>query len=163
MEGGELELITSPSPFSFSSRRLFVRSLEPKSHLMVTSLSSLDIQTTLVTSVKVCRSSQEVSPLEEMEADPVHSFLPFVSSSSALRFLQDDTVPWHRVLAATGKISHRGDNGEGAERQRRALEAEGVEVEDEPGGGGGGKVNLRTWGWFPTVDAVDGDGDEVEE
>ncbi|KAL7417828.1 6-O-methylguanine DNA methyltransferase [Mrakia frigida] len=80
----------------------------------------------------------------------------------ALRFLQDDAVPWHRVLAATGKISHRGDNGEGAERQRRALEAEGVEVEDEAGGGGGGKVNLRTWGWFPDVDAVDGDGDEVE-
>lgn len=81
----------------------------------------------------------------------------------ALRFLQDDTVPWQRVLAATGKISHRGDDGEGAERQRRALEGEGVEVVDEPGGGRGGKVDLKTCGWFPAVDAVDGDGDEVEE
>ena len=34
-------------------------------------------------------------------------------------------VPWHRVINAKGRISHRGDVGR-AEEQRRRLEAEGV-------------------------------------
>jgi methylated-DNA-protein-cysteine methyltransferase-like protein len=83
---------------------------------------------------------------------------------SALRFLQDDTVPWWRVLSASGKISPRGDAGEGADRQRRVLEDENIEVVDDPGGSGhGGKVDLRRYGWFPDVeDELDGDGDRVE-
>jgi methylated-DNA-protein-cysteine methyltransferase-like protein len=37
-------------------------------------------------------------------------------------------VPWWRVINAQGGISLRGGFGEGAERQRDLLEAEGVEL-----------------------------------
>lgn len=41
-----------------------------------------------------------------------------------LRALPEDTqLPWHRVVAATGKLSLRGD---GAKQQRARLETEGV-------------------------------------
>lgn len=43
----------------------------------------------------------------------------------ALAALQDDDVPWQRVINAQGRISHRGDLVR-AELQRRLLEAEGV-------------------------------------
>ena len=43
----------------------------------------------------------------------------------ALAALADPTVPWHRVINAQGRISHRGDLIR-AESQRRRLEAEGI-------------------------------------
>lgn len=49
----------------------------------------------------------------------------------ALAALDDPGVPWHRVINAAGRISHRGDLVR-AELQRRRLEAEGL-VFDESG------------------------------
>ena len=43
----------------------------------------------------------------------------------ALAALNDDRVPWHRVINAQGRISFRGDVVRGA-AQRALLEAEGV-------------------------------------
>ncbi|PCH39060.1 MGMT protein [Wolfiporia cocos MD-104 SS10] len=68
----------------------------------------------------------------------------------ALKFLSGDgieTVPWHRVVSASGAISSRGPGTDGAQRQREELEAEGVEV--VIGRTGEMRVDLRTWGWFP--------------
>ena len=68
----------------------------------------------------------------------------------------DPPVPWQRVIASSGTISSRGPGTDGAQRQREALEAEGVEVTD--GRTGEMRVDLRTYGWFP--DALEGQGDE---
>lgn len=38
-----------------------------------------------------------------------------------MKFLQDETVPWQRVVGATGSISERGDDGAGAARQAQRL------------------------------------------
>jgi methylated-DNA-protein-cysteine methyltransferase related protein len=48
----------------------------------------------------------------------------------------DEPVPWHRVINATGRISHRGDVGRAAEQQRM-LEREGVTFDAH------GRVDLR--------------------
>lgn len=81
--------------------------------------------------------------------------LPFrLASPAALKHLQDETVPWQRVLSSTGQISSRGDGGPGAERQREALEAEGVEVTGRPGELG--RVKLNDWGWFPETVELEG-------
>ncbi len=59
----------------------------------------------------------------------------------ALRALPDEldgSVPWHRVVAAGGRISPR--PGPGAELQRRLLRREGV-------GFARGAVDLRRHGW----------------
>ncbi|KAF5349935.1 hypothetical protein D9756_009283 [Leucocoprinus leucothites] len=72
----------------------------------------------------------------------------------ALKFLNPDTnppVPWHRVIGSGGTISSRGPGTDGASRQRDALVAEGVEVVETRGGEF--KVDLRQYGWFPTVPA----------
>lgn len=78
----------------------------------------------------------------------------------ALKWLSPNTdppVPWQRVIASSGTISSRGPGTDGAQRQRDALEAEGIEVTD--GQAGEMRVNLRTHGWFP--DALGGqEGDE---
>ena len=69
---------------------------------------------------------------------------------TALKFLSPDVtppVPWHRVISAAGTISSRGPGTTGAQRQRDALEAEGIEVTE--GRTGDFRVNLATWGWFP--------------
>ncbi len=50
-----------------------------------------------------------------------------------------DDVPWQRVINAKGEISLR----PGAERQRRLLEAEGVQFDE------GGRVDLARFGWRP--------------
>ena len=68
----------------------------------------------------------------------------------------DEPVPWHRIINAQGKISHRGDVLR-AEEQRARLEAEGVEFDDTH------RVDLRRFRWnFPDVqwpeDPVDPDG-----
>ena len=61
----------------------------------------------------------------------------------------DPPVPWQRVIASSGTISSRGPGTDGAQRQRDALEAEGVQVTD--GQDGEMRVDLRTYGWFPNV------------
>ncbi|KAF9520153.1 hypothetical protein BS47DRAFT_1287476 [Hydnum rufescens UP504] len=62
---------------------------------------------------------------------------------NALKFLPEDTdVPWQRVIGASGQISSRGPGTTGAERQRAALEDEGVVVQEM-------RVNLNQFGWFP--------------
>ena len=74
---------------------------------------------------------------------------------TALKFLSPDVtppVPWHRVISAAGTISSRGPGTTGAQRQREALEAEGIEVTD--GRTGDFRVNLGTWGWFPAPGTV---------
>ncbi|KAF8067984.1 MGMT family protein [Lyophyllum atratum] len=68
----------------------------------------------------------------------------------ALKFLSPDTnppVPWHRVIGASGTISSRGPGTQGAQRQRDALTAEGVEV--TVGRTGDMRVDFAQWGWFP--------------
>ncbi|EJU05381.1 DNA binding methylated-DNA--cysteine S-methyltransferase [Dacryopinax primogenitus] len=73
----------------------------------------------------------------------------------ALKWLPEGSdIPWQRVISSSGQISSRGPATEGAQLQREALEAEGVEV-TMPVGGGTGRVNFREYGWFP--DHVDFD------
>lgn len=64
-----------------------------------------------------------------------------------------DPVPWQRVLASAGTISSRGPGTSGADRQRQALEAEGVVV--TAGRTAELRVNLVAYGWFPEVGSVD--------
>ncbi|CAL1702926.1 unnamed protein product [Somion occarium] len=74
----------------------------------------------------------------------------------ALKFVSPDVIPpipWQRVLSSAGTISSRGPGTEGAQRQREALEAEGVDV--TVGRSGDMRVNLGTYGWFPAVGTVD--------
>ncbi|TCD64372.1 hypothetical protein EIP91_004203 [Steccherinum ochraceum] len=74
----------------------------------------------------------------------------------ALKFVSADIIPplpWQRVLGSSGVISSRGPGTNGADRQRQALEAEGVEV--TAGTSGDLRVNLRTYGWFPAVGTID--------
>ncbi|EAU90046.2 MGMT family protein [Coprinopsis cinerea okayama7 len=69
----------------------------------------------------------------------------------ALKFLSPNTnppVPWHRVIGASGTISSRGPGTDGAQRQRDALEAEGVEV--TVGRTGEMRVDFGRYGWFPS-------------
>ena len=71
---------------------------------------------------------------------------------SALKFLPSNTnppIPWHRVIGASGTISSRGPGTTGAQRQHDALQAEGVEV--TTGRNGEMRVNLREYGWFPSI------------
>lgn len=80
----------------------------------------------------------------------------------ALKWLSPDIdppVPWQRVIASSGTISSRGPGTDGAQRQRDALEAEGVEVTD--GRTGEMRVDLGTLGWFP--DVVEGQGGDEDD
>ncbi|KAF8889412.1 MGMT family protein [Gymnopilus junonius] len=86
----------------------------------------------------------------------------------ALKFLPPNTnppIPWHRVIGASGTISSRGPGTNGAQRQRDALVAEGVEV--TTGRTGELRVDLGRYGWFPSVDefraAQEGDDEEEGE
>ena len=82
----------------------------------------------------------------------------------ALKWLSpniDPPVPWQRVIASSGTISSRGPGTDGAQRQRDALEAEGVEVTD--GRTGEMRVDLRAYGWFPNaLEGQDGDEDDAD-
>ena len=82
----------------------------------------------------------------------------------ALKWLSPDIdppVPWHRVIASSGTISSRGPGTDGAQRQRDALETEGVEVTD--GRTGEMRVDLRTYGWFPNaLEGLGGDGGDAD-
>lgn len=75
----------------------------------------------------------------------------------ALKFLgpQDQAqnpVPWQRVISAAGTISSRGPGTDGADVQRQALEAEGIEV--TRGRTGELRVDMAQYGWFPDPGAV---------
>jgi methylated-DNA-protein-cysteine methyltransferase related protein len=70
-----------------------------------------------------------------------------------LKYLQDESVPWQRVVNHKGIISPRDVPG-AVDRQRVRLLEEGVAVEDAGiderfEGGGGGRVDLALFGWFP--------------
>ncbi|THH17573.1 hypothetical protein EUX98_g9100 [Antrodiella citrinella] len=91
-------------------------------------------------------------------------------STGALKFLALDTIPpipWQRVVSSSGAISSRGPGTNGADLQRQALEAEGVET--TVGRTGDLRVNMTTYGWFPEVGTIDigvpvhDDADEDEE
>ncbi|WP_430472530.1 MGMT family protein [Zestomonas insulae] len=57
--------------------------------------------------------------------------------------LPDDTrLPWHRVVAAGGRLSLPAGSASGAE-QRARLRAEGVTIHNE-------RVDVRRHGWRPT-------------
>lgn len=73
--------------------------------------------------------------------------------TAALKFLPANVnppIPWHRVIAASGTISSRGPGTDGAQRQRDALVAEGVDVTQ--GRNGELRIDMRQYGWFPSVD-----------
>jgi methylated-DNA-protein-cysteine methyltransferase-like protein len=55
----------------------------------------------------------------------------------------EQPVPWHRVINAQGRISHRGDLFR-AQRQQELLEREGVRFDDE------GRVDLDRYLWDAT-------------
>lgn len=88
-----------------------------------------------------------------------HSGIPL-----ALKWLSPDLdppVPWQRVIGSSGTISSRGPGTDGAQRQRDALEAEGVEVTD--GRTGEMRVDLRAYGWFPNaLEGQSGDEDDAD-
>ncbi|PIL34727.1 hypothetical protein GSI_03508 [Ganoderma sinense ZZ0214-1] len=72
------------------------------------------------------------------------------------KFLSPDAnppVPWHRVLSSAGTISSRGPGTDGANRQRDALVAEGIDVVATRSGEL--KVDLRQYGWFPAPGTID--------
>ncbi|KAK7678978.1 hypothetical protein QCA50_017921 [Cerrena zonata] len=82
----------------------------------------------------------------------------------ALKFIAPEVqppIPWQRVLSSQGTISSRGAGTSGADRQREALEAEGIEV--TVGRTGDMRVNLGTYGWFPAVGTIDVGVDIPEE
>jgi methylated-DNA-protein-cysteine methyltransferase-like protein len=54
-----------------------------------------------------------------------------------------DSVPWHRVLNAQGRISYSESRRGNDHRQRELLEAEGVIFD------GRGRIDLRVYGWKP--------------
>lgn len=91
--------------------------------------------------------------------------LNFFAFVTALKFLDPSTdIPWQRVVSSTGKISSRGPGTSGAQRQREALEAEGVEIrvtrENEFA------VRWDTYGWFPqeiNLEIEHGDAENREE
>lgn len=75
---------------------------------------------------------------------------------AALKYLSPNAtppVPWQRVVSSNGTISSRGPGTDGAQRQRDALEAEGVEV--VVGRSGEMRVDFRAYGWFPDVGTID--------
>lgn len=62
----------------------------------------------------------------------------------ALARLNDESVPWHRVVNAGGSISERGlDPLESVERQRFLLREEGVVFDRR------GRIDLGRFGWRP--------------
>ena len=66
----------------------------------------------------------------------------------ALRNLPEgSTLPWHRVLNASGKIS-LSPGSTGCRAQRRLLESEGVQFDPR------GRIDLRRFGWQPEWDGA---------
>jgi methylated-DNA-protein-cysteine methyltransferase-like protein len=72
-----------------------------------------------------------------VEADAYRAFGPrWVGGAMAAC---PDDVPWQRVINSQGKISQR----PGAEKQRRLLEAEGIEFVKD-------RVDMQKYGWHGT-------------
>ncbi|KAN0062887.1 Alkyltransferase-like protein 1 [Thecaphora frezii] len=101
--------------------------------------------------------------IAKLAGHPSHSRLV----GQALKFLGDATVPWQRVVSASGAISDRGDGGQGAARQAARLQHEGVAITQGRGGGiltdvrntganAKWKVDLVQYGWFPDHVQLDG-------
>lgn len=101
---------------------------------------------------------------------PSHSRLV----GAALKFLQDPTVPWHRVISSSGAIADRGDGGEAAARQAQRLQQEGVTIIHGRGEGvtidfghanpnAKFRVNMREYGWFPDEVHLEGYDEEGED
>lgn len=59
----------------------------------------------------------------------------------AMAAVPDDSVPWHRVVNARGRISRRSGDRTGEKVQRALLEAEGVRFDDA------GRIDLDVFGW----------------
>ena len=59
----------------------------------------------------------------------------------ALAALEDDRIPWHRVVNARGQCSLRSDGDDHG--QQRRLEAEGIVFDDA------GRLDLARWRWRP--------------
>ena len=55
---------------------------------------------------------------------------------------EDSALPWHRVIAASGRLSLQAGSASGDE-QRARLRAEGVSVRND-------RVDMRRHGWRPT-------------
>ena len=66
----------------------------------------------------------------------------------ALAALNEEDVPWHRIINAKGTISGRGDTIR-AELQRRLLEAEGLIFDEK------GRVELKRFRWMPSPTAIE--------
>lgn len=101
--------------------------------------------------------------IAKLTGHPAHSRLV----GSALKFLQDPSVPWHRVISSSGAIADRGDGGEAAARQAARLQQEGVVIIHGRGEGvtidfghanpnAKYRVNLSTYGWFPDYVHLEG-------
>ncbi|PWY99375.1 DNA binding methylated-DNA--cysteine S-methyltransferase [Testicularia cyperi] len=110
--------------------------------------------------------------IARLAGHPAHSRLV----GAALKFLQDDSVPWHRVISASGAISDRGDGGEGAARQAQRLTQEGVNIITGRGEGvtidfghpnpnAKFRVSMSAYGWFPDQVHLEGydDHDNIPE
>ena len=63
----------------------------------------------------------------------------------ALSALEDERLPWHRVINARGEVSARA-RAEGQLEQRARLEAEGIVF------GPRGRVDLERYRWKPRVE-----------
>ena len=105
--------------------------------------------------------------IAKLTGHPSHSRLV----GSALKFLQDPTVPWHRVISSSGAIAGRGDGGEAAARQAQWLQEEGVTIIHGRGEGvtidfghanpnAKYKVSMSNFGWFPDYVHLEGYGDD---
>lgn len=64
----------------------------------------------------------------------------------ALKLLEDDAVPWHRVLRAGGRIAFPRGTSQYRE-QRGRLQGEGVLFD-------GDRVNLGQYGWSDALDSL---------
>lgn len=76
---------------------------------------------------------------------------------TALKYLQDDSVPWHRVVGAGGVISERGDGGAGARAQADRLRCEHVEIVEAPPSTARGRYRVPSmsdmdgYGWCTSI------------
>lgn len=108
--------------------------------------------------------------IARLAGHPSHSRLV----GSALKFLQDPTVPWHRVISSSGAIADRGDGGHAAARQAQCLQNEGVTVINGRGEGvtidfghanpnAKFRVSMAAFGWFPDEVQLEGYDDDDDD
>lgn len=108
--------------------------------------------------------------IAKLTGHPAHSRLV----GSALKFLQDPSVPWHRVISSSGAIADRGDGGHAALLQAQTLQAEGITILHGRGQGvtidfghanpnAKYRVNMSSFGWFPDHVHLQGYDDQVDQ